>query len=304
MKKRALQLIALLLLFCMAGSLLACKKEPEPDPVPSGKEFLYEKDGFTFHEQITMTVGKTVAGATHLTYHVINDSDTEISFKADITLKIKTAQGWKLAPLVENEYGERKAETLEGFVVPTIECEKHSTKAQVQNLQTTNKIAPYEALAPGEYQLIQSATTSDGYSFDLVAYFTVEGEYTPPPSVSEIELSFLLLYEEGTPKLKFTLKNNGREPLVVKPTRHVIGGQVDPDAAWSWLELQYEDGFLDFTLAPGESTERQGVVCVATPSEKTPLTSLPAGEYSFMIECEWSESLKKACPTAKLDWAE
>ena len=302
MKKRALQLISLLLLFCMAGSLLACDKEdPATEPVANTKEYLYEEDGFTFHEQITMTVGETVAGATHLTYHVINDSDTEISFKPNITLKIKTSEGWELAPWVENEYGERT--TRYPYYDTYIKCEKHSEKSKVQELQTSDSIAPYEALAPGEYQLIKNAKTSDGYSFDLVAYFTVEGEYTPPPSVSEIELSFLLLYEEGTPKLKFTLKNNGREPLVVKPARHAIGGRVDLDDAWSWLELQYEDGFLDFTLAPGESAERQGVVCVATPTEKTPLTSLPAGEYSFMIECEWSNSLKKACPTAKFDWA-
>ena len=83
--------------------------------------------------------------------------------------------------------------------------------------------------------------------------------------------------------LKFTLKNNGREPLVVKLSRYTIGGPVAVEPPWSRLELQYEDGFLDFTLAPGESAERQGIMCEATPAEQTPLTSLPEGKYGFSV---------------------
>ena len=166
MKKRTLQLLSLLLLFCMAGFFLGCKEEKI-----TTDDFLYEEDGFTFHEQVTFEVTQADVGAIEISYLITNNSYRDLSLTQSFQLQIKSGEEWKSAPPM----------TFEGeLIVPDrnlvlySKCEKQTTcsgKIELQNISWGTPL--YDPLVPGEYRLIKHVQTSDGYDFDLVAYFTV-----------------------------------------------------------------------------------------------------------------------------------
>ena len=169
MKKRTLQLISLLLLFCMAGSLLACKDVSEKDFT---EEQLYEQDGFTFHKQITISIEEAPSpGATTIKYKIVNDSYRDFEYLKNFTLEIKGEEGWQEAPPPTGE-GEI---VIKDIAILPATFPKQTSGTGFLDLQSTyadyNRYAP---LSSGEYRIVKrNCTTSDGCNFDLVAYFTI-----------------------------------------------------------------------------------------------------------------------------------
>ena len=161
--KRLLQII---LLLCVAIIFVGCKKEKI-----TTDDFLYEEDGFTFHEQVTFEVTQADAGGIEISYLLTNNSYRDLAYTQNFQLQVKSDGEWKAAPPM----------TFEGeLIVPDrnlvlySKCEKQTTcsgKIELQNISWGTPL--YDPLVPGEYRLLKHAQTSDGYDFDLVAYFTV-----------------------------------------------------------------------------------------------------------------------------------
>ena len=189
MKKFLIPIFSVVLLLGVVISVIALTKPEEK----TFEDYLYEEDGFTFHEQITMSVPDTLtAGVTTLPYVVTNNSETDIFFHGEIELQIKKDGEWEraLPPISINEDGETYVVRLDRYVHQPYKCQKQSDVTVNQPLNTRDNIALYGPLVCGEYRLIKTACTSpcnlcgrwfsgekadtvDSHTFDLVAYFTV-----------------------------------------------------------------------------------------------------------------------------------
>ena len=186
MKKRMLQLLSLLLLFCMAGSLFACQKEEEK-PLEQGA--FYTSCGKTYNTAVDMviTAQEFIAPLTSIEYQIYNSTDYELYLAPyemgnDCDLLVEKFEGgvWVKAPVnngqsrLINEGGRKCA--AGDHIYGSITFSESEIDPET-SIATGDKA--YLPLTVGTYRMRQECVLMKGDEaasnprFEAVAYFTV-----------------------------------------------------------------------------------------------------------------------------------
>ena len=298
MKKRMLQLLSLLLLFCMAGSLFACKKEG-----PSPKEANLIEDGIKRSELRYVENPYFKDGKIYYTLVNNKNEKTTVS-EAPPDVEKWDGEKWVISYLTNKEDGiywkvKAYSKTTLSF---SVDCSPQGAAGKYR-------------LSFGYKGRTQDENGTLYYVYDpertyTVFYVTIpeEGEYTATPIPSRLELAASISGDKDSNfKLQITLKNLGDKPYTFqtrKPELELYTKGEKSNFFEDVSHYQYEP-LEEITVAPGESATCTYTICARDVygGENLPVVSVKGGRYRVAVWGSFEGGKENQSPYAYFDFS-